>query len=304
MKTICLAVVFYIITFLSCQSNSIRVENRQNTDTNLIQLLVIKDDINNLSDTIIKQIKSFRQFNFSVSNKDTNCFGFEYLYLGPGDGVQSIALGGDYVYMSDSYHGNIKKINLTNGQIKSSNILDDKRNLGMLAIFNNRIYAFTGYAFLGVEKVFILDLELNKYNEFLINCETGEKKILYQTYDTIALMDDYIMLRDTKKSIVIGAYLIKITSENQIIKDSVFFEDYKSFFNELEKQPNIRIVKYKEIKEDSFHYLINKWGKYELNEQIPTTSKYLDGENIDFTENRIVYYSVTPNDVTLTVYEY
>lgn len=286
---------FFIIYLTSCNGGNVKTRNKKEVITEYKQRWT-SEKMKKEFDKDIKKIKNIRQFKFLVNNNDPLCFGFELVPDDQAIGVRNILLVENSAYLTDPYHGNIKKVNLLDGKVLISSILDSNyTSLRMLAYMNYKIYVFTDRV-----NTFIIDTSLKKTDEFLMSNYRWGKDVFYQKEDVIVLyrpIDDVTQLTDRRLKVS----LLKLFDGNKLVKDSVFFDNYKSF---RDIEPNDRGVKYEEVTEGSFRYLVNAWGKYELKEQLPVTSKYYDSKNIDFTANRIVYYSVSPKEVIITIYEY
>lgn len=245
-----------------------------------------------------KPIKSAQVFRYRINNADSKQFGFLSVQEDQSIGVRSVVLYGDFVFVSDPLHGNIKKIDLKDGKITSvSQQLDVNNSLRALTVFNNILYVLTDDA-----NIFLLDFTLNKTEELFVPKYKWVKDVFKQTENELILfrpIEDVTQQADKSMKVK----LVKIDRANTIKKDSLVWS-YDEYNKSAYAATNIRGQQYNYLSEGGKHFVVNEYGKFELKEKLPSTHKYYDSKNIDFSVDKLVYYNVTPDEVILTVYEY
>lgn len=288
-------IIFLIgsLIFQSCQT-SIEKEHTNVSEQNL------NNDERKGSEEI-KAIKSVRIFKYKINNSNDNDFGFLSVLEDQSIGVRNIYLYKDFVFLSDPVHGNVKKINLSSGKICAvSPLLDKDNDLRNITVFNDFVYVLTDN-----EINFILDTGLNKIGNLLLPQYKGVKDVFKQTENELILyrpIEDVIQQNDKRMKISI----LKVDKTNSFQKDSLIwsYDEYnKSAYGSSSSSNRGKQYTVFNNKEGK-RYFINEHGKFELREILPTTFKYYDSKNIDFTPNKIAYYNVTSSDVILTVNSY
>ena len=277
------------LTIIACNGN---------TANNAINSVGTKDDNSTIIKENYKKIKKKLQFVYNVNNADADSFGFMPVIDDQALGVKNLLIHNNNAYLTDPFHGNVKKIDLVNGIVKSSNILLNDKYFKICSItsFNNSLYVFSEN-----EDVFILDNDLTVKDQFKLDSKyKGVKDVYYIKQDTLAIYrpnNDVLQLDNGQMQVS----LIKIDKNHSISRKILLYPDYETYRDLL---PNIRGYKYQEIKDQGNNYLITSYGKFELPEELPNTSMYYDSKNIDFTIDKIVYFSITPEKVQITVCEY
>jgi hypothetical protein len=291
MKRQILLLLLNLCLFYSCQETT-RIKGESTNSTNFNDHSQAKGFIDN------KSIKSTQVFRFKVNNTDVQQMGFLALQEDQSIGIRSVVINNDFVFLADPLHGNIKKINLKSGKIIAvSPKLDNENNLRTLAVFNNAIYVITDK-----ENIKMMDFNFNKIDDLSVPNYKWVKDVFFQTENELVLfrpIEDVVQQAD--KSMKIKTLKIDVTKSIRI--DSVILS-YDEYTKSPYAKDNIRGKRYDYLNEDGRHYLLNEFGKFELKEELPTTYRYYDSKNLDFTSNKIVYYSVTPDEVILTVNNY
>lgn len=284
-----LFIAFLSLAIFSCQGKG---NDKINRDNSLREMNTLVTDNN------VKQLKNLKRFVFKIDNLDYNSFGFALVENDQAISITNILILGDFIFLSDAYHGNVKRID-SDGKIISSAVLMNNTymNLRSIGVFNNLLYVFSDK-----EDVFILDLNLQLKEHFKIGTDkwNGVKDILEVTVDTLTIyrsISDVKQLSDGR----IQLSLIKIDKSNNITKSKLYYPDYESYSAQLF---NIRGLLYKEERAGNKDYLVTPYGKFEIPEVLPNTSTYYDSKNLDFNQEIIAYFNINPQKVVITVCEY
>lgn len=289
MKIDLIVLVVHLFFFASCQGK---------TENNHVNTSNVKHAVEPIETGDVKRIKSSQIFRYKVNNADYKQFGFLPVEEDQSIGVRSIIVSGNFIFVTDPFHGNIKKIDMKNGRVAAvSTQLDTGNNLRTITVFNNAIYVLTDN-----EKIFLLDFTLNKINELVIPKYRWVKDIFNQTENELVLfrpIEDVVQQADISMKIK----MVKIDVTNAVKRDSLqlSYDEYNKSYYAV---GNIRGKQYKYLNEEGKHFIVNEYGKFELKEKLPDTYKYYESKNIDFMVNSIVYFSVSRDEVVLTVNEY
>lgn len=260
----------------------------------------IKENLNQGDKQVnYKTAKRHIQFKFFIKNGIKESIGFKLVPDDQAMGIMGIALYKDNVYLTDAVNGNVKRINLLDGTCLSSNVLSNEpyHNLRSIAVFNEMLYVFTDK-----DIFFILDLDLAVKEQIKIEDWKWAKEIFAIKKDTLTVyrpVEDIYQLQDKRMQVCI----VKILKNNSIERDTIIC-DYKDFWGKYRLGNNVRGITYSESNEYNKYFVETPFGKYQINEPLPTTSKYYDSKNLDFNNKYLVYFSITPTDFLLTVYEY
>lgn len=245
---------------------------------------------------------STQTFVFKVDNKDSGATQFGY-FAAQNDahvGVRGIALEGQYVYLSDTWHKSIKKVDIQKGEIVASKTLNarNKFTLADVTVFNDKLFVITDDTV-----VFVLDKNLTLLNTLSVpqdyNKNLGEYKPIYwQTQDTLILhpeLEHGEQLSDFRIPVKL-IYIDKnnrVTSEIKILKPNEFYD----------KRNYIKGKSYKEFQQDEKYYFKTDYGNLPLPSAIPALKRY-GAINFDFNENTLVYFDMDSTKFELTVIKY
>jgi len=275
-------IFFYLIMFLSdANSQILNMDERKGKDLETI---------------------STQTFIFKVDNKDSSFTQFGYFATGNDahTGVRGIAFDEEYVYLSDTWHKSVKKVDIQKGEIVANKRLNarNKFTLADITVFNDNLYVITDDTV-----VFILDKNLTLLNTLSVpqdyNKNLGERKPIYwQTQDTLILhpeLEHGKQLSDFRIPVKL-IYIDKnnrITSEIKLLKPNEYplIRGY------------IKGKKYEILKQDGKYYFITEYGKLPLQSDIPTLKRY-GAINFDFNESTLVYFDMDSSKFVLTVIRY
>lgn len=237
----------------------------------------------------IKQIKRIKILYYQVNvNKDS--IGYKKFKDGEISSIRSIKIVDKAAFLIDQVHNNIKKIDLTNGKLSSSEKLDtDGSSLYNIAYFNDLIYVFTYRG-----RVYLLDEDLKRKGSFFLPNYIGDVDIYSANDDSLIIYRNSDIMQDKK----LNDYLRRmiIDNKNNYSFDTISVNN-EEFITRLRKETG------KEVEfGDKLIYKTSQ-GEYEIPENIEVKKNY-DCKRIDFTDNYLVTFEVNPIYLKLVVYEY
>lgn len=243
---------------------------------------------------LIREIKACKEYDFKVDNHKSECFGYEYWEEDEDVGVKAITLNGEYAYLVDVYHTNVKRINLHNGSVSSSLPLRQASAsksgvwLRDIAIFNDRIYVTSDRG-----QIYLFDLDLKIVDS--IPTEVGVMIFFQNTLDSLVVYLGSKQLPDLS----LEYDLLVIEKENKVssIKKRVSLSDYTS------KESDVFGKKYRRYAEGGKNFLKTEYGVFLLKSAIQPITEY-SARNIDFTSNQVVYFYMTPSEITINICSY
>lgn len=244
--------------------------------------------------SIYRSIKSFNVYEFKINNQNINEIGYQTWDDDEHVGVKGISIEKQFVYLTDVYHNNIKRINIETGELFSSEIIDsiagdDLIWLRDLTYFNNKIYVTSDRS-----KVYILNKDLSKEGE--ITTIVSRKYIFNQSEDSLKIF----LKNEQKKDLTMQVDLLLVTNDNQTknISENVSLEKYKTSLEAL----SVNGKPYEVFSKDGKEYIRAEFGLLELKSKIPEITNY-DCSNVQFTKNVLVYFESTPEKFILYVYK-
>lgn len=243
----------------------------------------------------IRRITNQLFFKFNVNNENHRDFGFGFVEDDHSISIDNVLIVNDKVFFIDLYHANLKRLNLQNGELFFSEKLElDKEYLSSLAFFNGLLYVFTtGNTY------FKLDLDLNIIEQISLPDYNFRKEIYKQVSDTLFLLRP---VSDVKYIDKLGyeLYILSINKQEICSPIRVLTSNYSPDYF----YTHIRGKFYEVFKIKDTYILQCNDTKYELISNIPNTWDYYDAQNIDIDYNKIVYFSVNPNEIYITVLQY
>ncbi len=211
------------------------------------------------------------KFKFLFNNEDFNSFGKKFFKNDLPISPKSIAIYDEWIYIIDTYHNNIKRIDYNKNNLKSSKILSkDNIWLNDIIVFNNKLYIISE-----IDSLYIYDFDLNLIERKWLN--KGEGKF-YKLYN-----DSLIISYPAEKY-----KFITINSKDEIINVS---HGYRSKKDLSHGKFCIRDVENSIIE--------TAYGKFVLNQEY----KY-EGANLDFDEKKISFFNTDSNYIYINVCKY
>lgn len=230
------------------------------------------------NDTIQRQVISFNKWVFKIDNENPDNIGYKVYTDDESIGVKGIYPADDYVYITDVYHTNIKRINIKTGELVSSKCLASKPAdesgiwLRDIAMLDNNIYVTSDR-----DSIYVFNLEL-KYL-YAISTEKGRKHFEKVTQDFLLVNN---LLRINKNGNVTK---VKEAADN-VLRETVQGKEFKKY------------------EKEGKYYFQSQYGAIELKYPIPKIQAYSGAENFNFNSSTLVYFNSTPTEFILYVYEY
>jgi hypothetical protein len=225
---------------------------------------------------------------FPINNEDANKIGFVEMENDISIGITSLCIVDHFIYLTDEYHKNIKRVDILTSDIISSSKLTDStyfKQFNDIVDFNNNLYITSSE-----NNVFVVTEDLKKSFSFKLPTKGGYPiKILSKSDSTL---DFCIEVRDS---------LYSINKKNKIVssrkldnKESIWLTNYFDI-----ALGNIRYKSLKYIKENNNEYLIVGGKKIKLIEPFKYCS---DAYNIDFNNDYLVIFDISAKEFKLYVY--
>lgn len=282
-------VIIILYFFVSCQNDAQQVacgKSKQGFKQFELQVR------NEVLDTSVRRIKTFKKWVFKVNNSDDESIGYKIYTDDESIGVKSICVDSDYVYITDVYHTNIKLINIVTGELKSSktlaNLPPDESGIWLwdIAVFNNKVYVTTNGT-----SIYVFSQELQLVEE--ITVRYGKNHIENVSKSTIEIFVGGEQIQnDTNSNILLineNGHKTKLLKKSQKSNNSQVYVHGKP---------------YKTFVKDGKNYFQNQCGIVVLEEPIPGIKEYSGAESINFNSTTLVYFDSTPTEFTLYVYKY
>jgi hypothetical protein len=264
---------------------------------NIVQLILLSlmacngsnrnvSSLNDTSDSL--RIIQPKVFSFPVDNDHAERIGFIELENNYSIGITSLCVVDNYIYLTDEYHKNIKRVDIITSEIICSNKLTDStyfKQFNDIVEFNNSLYITSSE-----NNIFVVDKDLKKYFSLKLPTKGGYPiNILSKTDSTL---DFCIEIRDS-------AYRINtkniVTLERKLDnKERIWLTNYFDIY--------IGNIKYKKLKyfiKDNQEFILIEDKKVKL--LVPY--KYCsDAYNIDFNNDFLVIFNTNAKEFNLYVY--
>jgi hypothetical protein len=263
-----------------------------------------------ITDPTFKALKLKREMVFNLTSENRDSLGL--IFTPEAVSIEAIKIVGDFAYLSDPVHGNIKKICLKSGFMISSNPLENERfefYLQEIAFFNGLLYLITHR-----NKVFRLTLDLQNVDSFFfpdshqnnnyLNSDRGEKLIVFSDG-----RNDFIIDEKTRPSEYIVDEKTKIFQRRLHIDDQLNFSyDTLSFKNHSEYREWITSLRGKkiEIAGKPFYFCNDKKYEVPIGFEVGQTFGSAFGRNIDCSDIYLAFFTISLEEekLFLHVYEY
>jgi len=212
---------------------------------------------------------TYNRYEFCFDNTDLSAFGFEYFDNDESIGPKSIFISDQFAYIADTYHSNIKKINLLTGEMNSSvSLCNNRAWLRDIIEFDNMLFVLTDLA-----ANYVLDKNLNLIKE--IQLPAGSKYGLKSG-------EDYLLIYSSGK-------VIYLNHEGKVAKEK------NEFHNILQ---TIRGKEY-DLSDES---IITEYGSYIHSGSYTPTWEYYDAVNIDFNSSFLAFFTIDKSCLSLYVF--
>jgi|GEM_PF-5494084 len=238
---------------------------------------------NNLEIDTIRNFKIHKKYTYKFDNAkklDANKFGFRFSKSDESVGPASILLNDSLVYITDVIHNSLKVINVYNGKIINNIIFDTTYCMWLrdIIIYNDLVY---------------ITSDRNRLYRI-----TKDFKVI----DEIEIDGEYTGLKD-KYFIIVNKDTLLDTDRNY------FILPYSSKLVKYEGKVDVKGLNI-DFQRKGFKFTIDKntlsfKNKYiVLNEKIPNVHNYYSGNNIDFNDTSLVYFSITKKTLTINYYQW
>jgi hypothetical protein len=256
-----------------------------------------------------KFLKKKRIISYEMSDKEISSFG---LMFNPGAvSIESIKLVGDYAYLSDVVHGNIKRICLTSGIVKASRQIDKNMEfvLKEIAYFNGLLYIISLR-----NKIYRITLNLDYVDSFFIPENHGGSNYLESDREMELIIfsdgpNDFIIDEKTRpKQNVIGPKTKIFQRRLHIDNQHNFSYDTLSFNNHSEYLEWFTLLRGKKTVIDGQPFYLCNNMKYEVPAEFEIGRFFgsVFGLNIDCNDKYLVFFDISLEEkkIYLHVYEY
>jgi len=242
------------------------------------------------------KVKKYSKIELLVNNEDVNSLGYKIWEEDEDVGVKSVCIDSGFIYLTDVYHNNIKKININDKSMVSSPSLSglslDESSLWLrdLVVFYEKIYVTSDR-----DRIYILGKDL-KYQK-AIKSNKGRKTIFKVNSDSLLIYLDDKQLAN--KNIKYDLLFIRKTGQSSMISKTISLDEYQEKKTLKERAGK----EYRLYSVQSKNFIETQYGIIELKEEIKPIEDY-GAYNIDFTDNFLVYFESTPTRLILHIYEY
>ena len=215
-----------------------------------------------------KQNLRLTYYEFSFDNSNPSFFGFELIENDESVGPKSIIIYNKFAFIVDTYHSNIKRVNLLNGELISSPKLEEQRAwLRDIIEHNGKLYVLAD-----LNQNFILDKNLNLLSTFAL--PSGPKY-------GIGKKDGYL-------SIYSGGKLLLLGQNEELIGTETAFYD-------VINQPRNKVFHVN----DSI--ITTEYGQFYHEGLFETTWKFYDSINFDYDDSKLVFFVINTHKITLYI---
>jgi hypothetical protein len=214
---------------------------------------------------------SNQPFVFFFDNTDPSSFGFQFFNDDESIGPKSILISGHFAFIVDTYHSNIKKINLQTGEKAVSQTLGNKRAwLRDIIDFNDKLYILTDLA-----NNYVLDNSLNYIKDIIL--KEGPKFGLKSEEEYLLIYSMGEVLYLNKADIIVK----RITEDHNVFQT----------------------IRGKEFQINN-DYITTEYGKGFHSGFYRPTWDYYDSINIDFNSSGIAFFVIDRNCLKLFFLRY
>lgn len=236
----------------------------------------------------------YKTYSFNVKNSSVDSFGFELYIDDESTGAKSLSIDSDFVYITDAYHSEVKKININTGEIVSSrnnspNYLQSFKQFNDIIVFNDNVL-IPAY-----DSLYTFSKQLKLLNS--IKIQRGEKYIERVDSDKL-----FIYINDHQLSDLSTEYeYLVVDKANSVstIKENISIGDY-------EKKSKIKKIQgknYDIYSNEGKTYFRCEYGTIELKTMVPEIKHYA-ARNLNFNKSTLVFFDSTPKKLTLYVYRW
>ncbi len=233
-------------------------------------------------------LRLINKFVVPVNNADASLFSFKEYENDETSSARSIVLDpkGEYAFVADAGHGNVKKVDLADGSIKVSRQLADQTGFN-LNIFD--VGSTAKNVFLTTDRgIVILSKDLDYIGMELSSSRLPSfTEFLYVGNDSVSVVSTQKQRKDLsidQTILTLVNFKPKTSTRNLPIRDyeatsSGFHRSGKSYaVSNMEDRSEIR----------------TSLGCFKLDRNLSLLGEYFEGRNLDFTSREFVCFDVNP----------
>lgn len=221
-----------------------------------------------------------KNYKLKIDNSDFTKIGYKSYETDQSRGPVSICLVKQFIYLVDNYHGNVKEIDILNGEITNSSAkLSSKKNPWPrdIAYFNEKFYVTCD-----IDSIYILNKRLEALSKIPI-LGNSPKYFTNITRDSIGI---YIE----------NEYKLIYLKKNNLISNHIKSIELTPYLDAHGKKYAI----YQKLNNEDF--IKTEFLDFKLEDIFPDISTKYDAINIDFDENTLVYFDINEEYLELFVY--
>lgn len=227
-------------------------------------------------------------FTFPIDNENVSKFGFIEMDNGISIGVTSVCIVNNYVYLTDEFHKNIKRLDVSTSTLICSYEITDStffKQFNDVIDFNGNLYITSSE-----RNVYVINYDLDRSSFFTIPTIGGYPiGIMSKTDSTI---DFCVMVRDS---------LYRVNHNNEVVLKRQLEN------SEILKLTNYFNVELGNIRSKRLNYYKNENGEYmEINgRSVKLVNPFTyasDAFNVDFDNNYLVIFNCNSKELKLYIY--
>ena len=243
---------------------------------------------------IVRPIKATKTWRFKIQNSNPDSIGYDVYEDDEDVGVKGIAVKEPYIYLTDVFHNNIKRVDLKTGKIVSSQALckkDEMVWLRQIVVFNDTLYVTAD-----TKRIYVYSLDLKLIKE--LPEPDGQKHIASVAKDSLNI---FLSEDEQQKdlSVPYNYLVIRKSGTSKVIKKVVPVQQLK----EDDKVTSMNGKKFTTETINGKLCMKTEYGVFELKEPIKENKEY-GAYNFDFTNNTLAYFYSTPKEFVLTINQY
>jgi hypothetical protein len=238
-----------------------------------------EEGLDSKQNVILKEA-NYTKLSFPVNNESIDSIGYEEYDDGPDIGITSMIIYQNYAYLIDKFHGNVKRINLTSGEIITSEVLNLNHQpwINDAVVFHQQLLVLSD-----LDTCYKLSLDLMHKEFFLL--KSGDK------FFTKINQSPHIYNLLTQECVKLD-----FNHELSVNEDSCSMPDIWSKSN--------LIKPYKCVSAEKNRFIVFLNNKIQLQTDFPDKLLRYEARNMDFDENRLTYFEYSENRFIIHVYTY
>lgn len=274
--------------------DTVFIEEIQKDNILLEEEIPLSDFFQNskIKDSTFKAMKARRVMVFDLSSEDPDSLGL--IFIPSPVSIEAIKIVDDYAYLSDNAHGNIKKICLKTGIIRTSKQFNrEDYYFEEIAYFNSLLYVISHQG-----RLFKFSKDLNFIESFKIDEGIYLKYIYPDNQEKLKIFQypSPNVFLDNEGNLFMRRILVDL--EDNLSYDTVFVGKGKSSMIDFRMKMHGEEL----LVNNKLFYSVGN-HKYEIPDSI---EKYNWGRNISYTDDKLVFFEISleKEKLYLHVYEY